>query len=482
MPTPKNLKQKVLTSFYWLTGATWLGQFFSWAVTLIVIRLLKPDDYGLFAMATVLIGFLTVISELGLGAAIIQKKETTEEELRKIFGCVIMLDFFLCGAVWSAAPLAANFFAEPRVIPVLRLLSFNFILLSFYFLPKSLLQRDLHYKKISIINLTAIICTSAVTVFLAWKDYGVWALAWGVVCGQLITAVLYNLKNTRRYYPIFSLRGIPSLLRFGGHISLSGVLWYFYTQADVVIVGRIFGKSVLGIYSVALQLVSIPLNKIGTIVNQIGLPAFSQIQGNPFAVQKNFLKITKVLNLISFPLYMGAASIADVVLPGLLGDKWVESIVFFQILCLIMPLRFISTFFAPVVSAVGRPDIYAGNMIIAILIMPMAFIVGSNWGILGLCLAWVVAFPIFFLISAARILKILKLPLRVFLKEFYLPAGASACMVISLFLIKHTRIMGFPVLLSTIILCCTGAIVYSTVVLAMDRGAVSEMKLLFSAK
>ncbi|MBC2714599.1 MAG: lipopolysaccharide biosynthesis protein [Desulfobacteraceae bacterium] len=482
MTRQKSLKKKVITSFYWLTGVTWLGQIFSWALTLIVIRLLTPDDYGLFAMATVLTGFLTILSELGLGAAIIQKNEIAEDELRKIFGCVIVLDFFLCGAVWGTAPLVANFFAEPRVIPVMRLLCFNFILISFYLLPQSLLQRDLNYKRISVIDLIATVCSSAVTLLLAWKNYGAFALVWGIVCIHLVKAVIYNFDKSLRYCPAFSLRGIRSMLRFGGYISFSRVIWYFYSQADVVIVGRVFGKGQLGVYSIALQLVSIPLTKIGSIAHQIGLPAFSQIQDNLSAVQKNFLKIVKVSSLLSFPLYLGAASVVDVVLPALLGDKWIESIVFIQILCLVMPLRFISTFFTPVVSAVGRPDIHAGNMIIAIIIMPVAFLVGSRWGPLGLCLAWIVAFPIFFLISAGRVLKVLQLPLRVFLKEFYLPAGASVGMAISIFWMKNTGIMELPPLLSIIILCCSGVAVYSTAVLAIDREVVSEMKLLFSAK
>ena len=482
MTRRKNLKKKVITSFYWLTGVTWLGQIFSWAVTLIVIRLLTPEDYGLLSMATVLIGFLAILSELGLGAAIIQKKEITEDELKKIFGCVIVVGFFLCGAVWCVAPLVAKFFKEPRVIPVMGLLSFNFILLSFYFLPQSLLQRNINYKRVSIIDLTSIVCSSAVTLLLAWKSYGAWALVWGMICVHLVKAVLYNFDQNLRYYPVFSLRGIRSMLLFGGHISFSRMIWYFYSQADVVIAGRVFGKGQLGVYSVALQLVSIPLVKIGGIAHQLGLPAFSQIQDNLPAVQKNFLKITKVLNLVSFPLYLGVASVVDVVLPVLLGDKWIESIVFIQILCLVMPLRFLSTLFAPVVSAIGRPDVHTGNMIIAIIIMPVGFFVGCRWGLIGLCLAWVVAFPIFFLISVGRILKVLRLPLRIFLKEFYLPAGASVCMTISLFLLKCTGIMELPPVLLIVILCCFGALVYSTAVMAIDRGVVSEMKLLFSSK
>jgi len=260
------------------------------------------------------------------------------------------------------------------------------------------------------------------------------------------------------------------------------MIWYFYSQADVVIAGRVFGESQLGVYAIALQLVSIPMSKIGGIAHQIGLPAFSQIQDNLLAVQKNFLKITRVLNLLSFPLYLGVASIVDMVLPALLGEKWIESIVFIQILCLVMPLRFVGTFFAPIVSGMGRPDVHAGNMVIAIIIMPVAFLIGCRWGLIGLCFAWVVAFPVFFLISAGRVLKLLKLPLRVFLKEFYLPVGASISMAISLFLLKRTGIMELPVVLSIIILCCSGAVVYSAVVLAIDRGVVSEMKLLFSTK
>lgn len=482
MTHQKKLKKKILTGFYWLTGMNWLTQIFSWAVTLVVIRLLSPEDYGLLAMATVFTGFLTLLSELGLGASIIQKKEIFEPDLKKILGCVIVLNFLLCGVVWVIAPFVAEFFTEPRVIPIIRLLGFNFILLSFYFLPKSLLQRDLNYKRISVINLIAMVCSSAVTLLLAWKGYGTWALVWGMVSIHLVKTVIYNFDKRLRYYPDFSFREVGSMLRFGGYVSFSRMIWYFYSQADMVIAGRVFGKSQLGVYAMALHLVSIPLTKIGGIAHQIGLPAFSQIQDNPAAVQKNFLKITRMLNLLSFPLYLGFASIVDVVLPPLLGDKWIESIVFIQILCLIMPLRFVSTFFAPLVSGIGRPDVHAGNMVIAIIIMPVAFLIGCRWGLIGLCLAWVVAFPIFFLISAGRVLKLLKLPLRVFLKGFYIPAGAAVCMAISLFLLKRSWIMELPLMLSIIILCCSGIIVYLTIVLAIDREAVSDMKSLFSAK
>ncbi|MCK4818450.1 lipopolysaccharide biosynthesis protein, partial [bacterium] len=305
-----SLKKRIIRGFFWLSSLTFLGQIITWSVTLIVIRLLRPEDYGLMAMAAVYIGFLTLLNEVGLGAAIVQKAEIDEQELKKVSGVVIIINIVLFCLIIAAAPLLASFFSEPRLVPLLRVLGMNFILLSFYLVPESLLVRELEFRRKSLIDLIGNLLSSAIVLTLAFYGFGVWALVWGILGMNLFKAVAYNSKRNLRYWPTFSMRGIRRMLAFGGYVSVSRILWYFYSQADIIIAGRLFGKEILGIYSVAMHLVSLPLQKISPLLIQIGLPAFSRIQEDLQSMQSNFLKVLRLLNLITFPGFTGLAVIA----------------------------------------------------------------------------------------------------------------------------------------------------------------------------
>jgi teichuronic acid exporter len=474
------LRQKVISGFMWLGSLTFLGQAITWGITLVVVRLLEPKDYGLLAMATVFIGFLTIVNEVGLGPAVIQKAGLNEQDLRNANGWVLVINVALFTAVFFSAPVIAWFFDEPRLVPIIRVLGLNFILISVYFLPQALLVREMNFKTRSIIDLIANLISSAVVLIFALAGFGVWALVLGPFGMHLFKALALNAIKAYRHKPALSRQGMRGMLIFGGYVSVTRVIWYFYSQADILICGKILGKDLLGLYSVSMQLVSIPMAKISPLLSQIGFSAFSRIQSDLNAVQANFLKAVQLVSVISFPLFWGLAIIAPEAIPWLLGAKWIDAVIPIQLLSIVMPIRFIGTVYAPLISGKGRPDVQMWNMVLAIIIMPTAFYIGSRWGIVGLSLAWVIAYPLLFIIMTSRVLSTLNVPAGKFLNAISLPFFASCVMILGVFVFKwQVRVHTAVTVTMSIIL---GIVIYSLTIYIINRNAIVQLRALFSTK
>lgn len=474
------LKKKVVSGAFWLTSLTFLGQIFTWSVTLIVIRLLQPEDYGLMAMATVFLGILMIFNEIGFGPAIIQKQEVGGLELKKAAGCLIIINIGLFCFLVATAPLVGRFFSEPRVSPVIRVLSINFIFISFYSVPHAKLQRELRFRTKAIIDLLGNLVLSATVLTLAISGFGYWALVFGQVGKHAFKAVIFNIPRNLRYSPSFSLKGMRDIINFGAVVSLNRLLWYFYSQADIIIGGRILGKQLLGVYSVAMQLVTIPLNKVSPLISQIGFPAFSRIQYDLQSVQSNFMRLVRLVNTFSFPVFAGLAMLAPDAVPLLLGPKWKGVVFPIQLLSLVMPLRLIGALFAPVVVGKGRPEVITGNMLFGIVIMPIAFIVGSNWGIIGLCYAWVGTYPLLFLIMSKRVCRVLHLPIRSLLGTIAMPLIGSSIMALGLFASKRQMSVLIPPVWLVVLLVCIGIALYFFTTLLINKNAISEIRSVFT--
>lgn len=461
---------------FWLTGLTVIGQAMTWGVTILVIRLLHPQDYGLIAMATVFIGFLTTLSEMGLGAAIIQHKKISTEQCRQAAGLIILINITLFALLLLVAPLAAHFYNEERLIQIIQVLGVNFIMISIYTVPRSMMMRKLDFRRKSIIELLGNLTNSAVVLIFALVDFGVWALVAGIVSGQIFRAIVYNIFSIDRCLPSFSFQGIRPLLMFGIHMTVTTVLWYIYSQSDVLIGGRVLGKEMIGIYAVSIQLITLPISKITPLISQIGFSASSRMQTDITIIKSNFLKLVRLINTISFPLFIGFVLIAKEAIPMLLGPKWQPAILPMQILSLGMPLRFISALFPPIVNGLGHPHINTGNMIYAILIMPAAFYIGSHWGINGLCLAWLSAFPLLFIVICLRSLKVMQLTLWSVLRTIKIPLIGSMVMALVVIALRLLLYQKFSSAFLVAIMIAGGAAAYGVAVFSCNREILKEIK------
>lgn len=472
--------KKVVSSFAWQGGAQVLGQAVSWISTLVVIRLLTPEDYGLVAMATLFLGFLFMIADMGFGSAAVQSAELRSRQVRELFGMVLSMNAVSAVLILLLAPAIADFFNEPRLVLIVRVLSVNFILTSLYTVPQALLVRDLEFARKARIDVAATLA-SAVTAFsLALAGYGVWALVLSMVVLNATKAVLYSVVGPGLVVPSFSIGSIKPFARFGLVVTLDRIVFYFYGQADIAIGGRVLGADVLGLYTVALTIASLPMEKVLPVITQVSFAAFARIQADAARVNRNLLRALRLVAILVFPAFLGLAAVADDLVPVILGDRWLPVVLPFQIICFVLPLKAIAALFPPALFGVGRPGVNLGNMVITAVIMAAAFLVGVRFGAVGLASAWLAAYPVAFVITSARALRTLGLAARDVVGVTIVPAAASLAMLALVEVLEMTlTAVAVPGVVRLFALVAFGAGFYGVVTLLWNRASVDELRLAF---
>ncbi|MBB5018891.1 O-antigen/teichoic acid export membrane protein [Chitinivorax tropicus] len=404
-----NLRSQVVSGLRWTAGARIVSQVFTWAMTIIVIRLLTPGDYGLLAMANIFVAFLMLMSEIGLGLSIVQADKVELPELRQIFGLVILSNMSLCVLLLVLAPLIASFFNEPRLTMVIQALAAQFPLVALTSIPKALLERKMDFKPASMLEAISAIINGVVVLLLAYWGYGVWALVWGNLVGLLLRAIGFQIMSPFREWPTFSLAGMRRFVFFGGHVTLARMLWFFYSQVDSFIVGKLLGKEPLGIYSVSMHLAGLPVARVSSVLNQVAMPAFSRVQNDLGAASAHFLKAARLMAFVVFPVSWGMSAVAPELVDLLMGKHWAGAAMPLLLLCLIMPFRMLSSMIPAAVQGLGRPEVSVMNQISACVVMPIAFVIGSQWGLLGISIAWVLGFPLVLLGNLFRAMPVVGL-------------------------------------------------------------------------
>ena len=468
--------KQVTTSLKWLTSAKVVGQIFAAAASLVVIRILEPSDYGLMAMATVILGLILLLNEMGLGSALVQQKELSRLEMERVFGLLLLVNIGLALLLCLAAPLVAAFFDEPRVTPIIQVLALKLPLMALLVVPRSILRREMLFKRKSMVDLARMLVGSATTLVFAVSGFGVWSIVYGILAGGVAQVIGTYAVSPVRVRPRFSLQGMHKQLTFGGWVTVDSILWYGYTHADIVIVGRMLGHEILGVYSVAKRIVSMPLDRLGGMVKEVGFSAYSSANRDGLAIPDYYCKAARMASFFAFPVFFGAAAIAPDAVPIILGEKWVGIIVPLQLLALTLPLRQLNTINTPALMGVGRPDVNVVNLLFACAIMPLAFLIGARWGLIGVCLAWVIAYPAYFLIMLARSLPVLGVRFRDYFQAVWPSAVTGAAMVgvveTARIAIADATIAPAMVLL---LLVALGTLGYGLAVLLFNRAQLREV-------
>jgi teichuronic acid exporter len=418
-------KSLVVSSLKWQTLSKTLTQVVSWGSTILVMRLLSPNDYGLMAMAMVVLGFVTLISEMGFGSALVQSKDINDYQQRCLFGAALVVNSTAAILVAASAPAIAAFFSEPRLEMLITLLCIQLPMAALTTIPESIARRKMAFKSLSFVEMGCSLVSATVTCGAALAGWEVWALA----TGQAVVAVLRPTLLIAKFgilSPAFGYKGIESLISFGSSLTVNRIVWYFYTQADMLIAGKLLGKEILGAYSVAVSLAALPMQKISSIANQVIFSSFSRIQDQQQKVSEATVRTVELIGLIAFPLSWGLAGTAQDFIPLVLGEKWSPAILPLQILAIITPLRIVSSLTSTIAIGVGLPKLDLLNTLTsATLIVPAFFFGAYYFGSEGLAYAWAFVYPICFIIILSRISTQINLPM---MSIFYamLPSVLSA--------------------------------------------------------
>jgi O-antigen/teichoic acid export membrane protein len=462
-----SIEGKALSALKWATAAKVVIQIASWAATLIIVRLLTPDDYGLMAKVAVVSAIAGAIAELGLEAAIVRAVDIARDDLRKIFGVSLVLGAGITMIVVAAAPVFALLFQEPRLVWPVAAASLQIIIGAVAVVPRALATRELSFRRLSAIEMAAGVAGIVATLILALLGAGVWALVLGHLIGAICRSVLL-LALGERVAPLFSLHGIGEQLRFGLTVAGNRVSYFIVVQSDVIIGSAFLSTTEIGRYSVALQLATLPMAKVMGTINQIALPAVARQQDDLPRLRQSVLKALGLLALIAFPALWGISAVAPELVWVLLGSNWIETVPALVILPLIVPVRMICSVLFTTSLALGNRQLDLRNTILNFVLLPTGFFVGAHWGLIGLCSAWLVSVPFAYAFSVPAVLKCIGIRGRELAAECGAPALAAGVMYAAV-VAARAALDGLPEIALLFALSAAGAAAYFLVIAFVSR-------------
>ncbi|MCJ7726445.1 MAG: lipopolysaccharide biosynthesis protein, partial [Acidimicrobiia bacterium] len=323
---------------------------------------------------------------LGLGGALIQRKDDTEEAAQTVYTLNLLLGAFLTAATILAAPLVANFFDEPLVTPILRVLSVSFLIEALGSVHLVLLARRLDFRRRLVPDIGRSLIKGAVSITAAAMGMGVWSLVWGQLAGVTASAILVRLVIPWRPRMVIHRHLVRPLLGFGMPLVVVNIQYAIWTNLDYVVIGRFLGDAALGIYTLAYRLPELLIHSIWRVVAGAAFPFFATLQDDPDLLRRGFLKTIRSSQLLVVPLALGLIITAEPAVGALFGDQWSEAVPVMRILALFTLIASVGYNAGDVYKAIGKSGILAKLGIIDLVVLAPALIIAAPHGIVAV--AW----------------------------------------------------------------------------------------------
>jgi PST family polysaccharide transporter len=354
----------------------------------IMARLLDPAQFGLVAMTTVMTGILDIFTTAGLSTATIQKVSVTDEQISTLFWVNVLVGTALCLLCLAIAPALVYFYHEPRLFWITVTLSAGFIFGASGVQHSALLQRQLRYVTLASIETFALATSLALGIVLALRGLGYWALVYSTIATPAITTILLWL--TVRWIPGRPRRGVGvrPMLHVGGTISLNILVVYIAYNLDKLILGRVWGADVLGLYGRAYQLINVPTSNLNNAIGGVVFSALSRLQDDPIRLRNYFLKGYSLVTSMTLPVSVFGALFADDIVPVVLGPKWGDAATTFRLLT---PTILVFGIINPTGWLLQSIGLQKRSLALALVIAPLVivgYLIGVPYGANGVALGF----------------------------------------------------------------------------------------------
>ncbi|WP_374408532.1 lipopolysaccharide biosynthesis protein [Pelagerythrobacter sp.] len=452
--------QRVRRALAWRWGTQVLAQAITWTSTILVVRLLDPTDYGLFAMAQTVITALAFLNGQSFATSLIQADKIDERRIGQVFALLLMLNGTLAATQFLMAPLAADYYNQPLIADMLRIQAVIFLTIPFSALPQELLARRIEFRNQGLVNLACAAIGASTALVLAWHGFGVWALVYAPIAMFVTRAIGLTVAARILVKPVFDLRGAGDLITFGGALTLCQLFWIVQSQSDIVIAGRMLDTHDLGLYAEALFLTLIVTGRFLPPINEVAFPAYAELHKAGRALAPYFLRTARTVMLVVAPIYVGLSLTAEPAILTLFGDKWAEMAPFVAGLALAMPFFALQIICSPATNAIGRPRIYLTTAFTGAIVFPALFLIGIRFGPMGLVHAWWIAAPTLLAVTLALTLPAIGARLRDLVIAIAPAAAACALMALAV-LAARGLVSGFHPVAQLAALAVLGATAYA---------------------
>jgi len=472
-----SLKHRTTRGIGWTFASQVTRLVVTFTVTAILAHLLSPRDFGLMAMVVVFMNVFLVMNDMGLPAALIQKKEITEEHISSAFWLNLAEGLVLTGILALLSPVIAGFYGRSALTAIVLVLSTTLFISSFGMIQLALFSKDLDFKLPAVAEIISVVLSGGVAVAMAYGGSGVWSLVGQAVSYSVLLAALLWFMSGWTPKFIFRWSAAWELLSFGLHLMGFGLVNYFNRNLDNLLIGKFEGAATLGFYNLAYRLLLFPLQSISTVIGRVMFPALSTIQDNKEKVRQGYISANRYIATITFPLMTGLAILAPQFVRVFFGIKWDRSIFLIQVLAFAGLFQSVETTVGWLFQSQGRTDILLKWGIFSAAVCAGAFGIGLLWSAEGVAVAYLIVELLLLWPTLWLAFRLIDLKVFRFMRSLFTIALATAGMAVVTLGVRLAleKLVKAGDLVTLLVSAVVGTVTFVLLLLALDRPLVREL-------
>lgn len=394
-----SLKKRTIKGLIWSGIDSYGIYFFKFAFSIFIARLLNPEDYGLIGMIAIFIALGTMITDSGFQASILQKKNPQLRDYSSVFVLKVSISVLIYLILFFTAPLIANFYNEPRLIDITKVMSLGLVFGAFSGIQQTWFIKNMNFKGLTKINFISTIVSGGIGVIIAYIGFGVWALVFQTLAGNMVRATLLWIFSNLKIPFYFSWSALKGLYSYGWKMFMQSFLDTIFKNIYYPLIGRYFDVASLGFYTNARRFQHLAIVQTNGAISKVLFPAFASIQDNPEKISKASKQSVRLVLFILYPIITILILTADPFVSFFLTIKWMPAVPYMQLLYLfgfIIPIYALNI---NALNAIGKSSITLKLSIFNKILVIISIFIGINFGISGLIIAHLVTSIITYLIG-----------------------------------------------------------------------------------
>ena len=466
---PEPLSTRVVKGGLWVFALRFINRGLGFIRTIVLARLLAPEDFGLLGIALLSLSTLETFSQTGFHAALIQKKENVGSYLDTAWTVSVIRGVVLFLLLFFLAPVIARFFSSPQATLVIRVIAISTLLTGCRNIGIVFFQKELEFNKQFFYEFSATLVDLTVAITLAFLLKNVWALVWGGLTANLTRLFMSYRLHSYRAKVRLKKEKFLELFGFGKWVVGSSILVFLITQGDDIFVGKILGVTALGFYQIAYLISNLPATEITHVISKVTFPAYSKLQDDISQLKDGYFRVLQLTVFLSIPAGGAIFVLAPPFTAQFLGQKWLPMVSALQVLCFFGVIRSIGATMGPILYGTGRPQVQTRLSAIqlaflTVIIYPLTI----SWHILGTSLAVLLSNFLGFILITRETKTILNFHYREVFTILAVPI-CSYCLILFLLFVPIGFLTEQNNILCTLIIVFVATIIYFVIIYLWDR-------------
>ena len=408
--------------------------------SIVLARILTPEDYGLTAILMIFYSLSMLFIDSGFSNALVRKEQLTQKDKSTAFFYNVFLGLICYIVLYVFAPFIADFYGKPILSSLLRVYGLTVVIVPFMLIQNMQLGRDINFKKIAEVNIISTLLSNILAIILACLGFGVWSLIYMYLSSVAIGVILYWKFSSWRPSLVFSKASFRYIFNFSSKMLLDGAIQTVINNLNNILIGKVFSPSILGFYSKASTLASLPSNAVNQVVLTVSFPVLSKIQRERERLFANYRKIIRLSAYMMFPLLIGLAAVAHPLVILVYTEKWASCVPYLQILCFSFLFSPILSLNKNILEVLNRPDLVLKIRMINTILFVLIVVVALQFGMLGLCWGMVCISLVNFIINTCFVSHISEISFTSQIKDILPILLNSLVMGFLVFLVSNINI------------------------------------------